>query len=160
MFPIMSIVAFDPRLQIDDILRCGIQQQKVVNTFAQVYFSITASRMSDTFNTITAPNEFQSNCTQTFRNLVSDPVSPFTMYDMALTGSVSTTNGSYVQDCDVAINPSARCLSEVSLNYGSQVISNRRTGPSIEKLDIWLNAGAVVGAVQFLTWFLLQLVGG
>lgn len=78
---------------------------------------------------------------------------------MRLTGSSSSTP-SWRDDCDVAKNASAQCPLQINLNYGSQFVLTRTSAHSVSKLEIWLNIGAIVGAIQFFAWFILQAVGG
>jgi hypothetical protein len=46
-----------------------------------------------------------------------------------------------------------QCNSEFRFLFNSYVINTMESMPGISKLDIWTNAGAIVGAVQFFGWF-------
>ena len=48
---------------------------------------------------------------------------------------------------------------DVGLAYANQFVISQETRPGIGYLDIWLNAGAIVGSVQFFAWFAVVAVG-
>ena len=66
-----------------------------------------------------------------------------------------------LEDCDIARegNEDARCGMDVGLAYANQFVISQETRPGIGYLDIWLNAGAIIGSVQFFAWFAVVAIG-
>jgi hypothetical protein len=74
-----------------------------------------------------------------FLNLYSPTVIPVNTANACRTGNESTI---------------IHCNSEFRFLFNSYVINTMESMPGISKLGIWMNAGAIVGAVQFFGWFL------
>jgi hypothetical protein len=72
---------------------------------------------------------------------------------MSLTASASTVGS--VQECDLANDPEAICAGGVVLTYDSQFVTTQTSVPGRSRQEIWIDCGAIVGAVQFFAWFLL-----
>jgi hypothetical protein len=74
-----------------------------------------------------------------FLNLYSPTVIPVNTANACRTGNESTI---------------MQCNSEFRFLFNSYVINTMESIPGIQKGEIWMNAGAIVGAVQFFVWFL------
>ena len=124
---------------------------------------MTVTHITDTLRTVQAPGDTDQQsreyCSNIFQQKLATTDPEFALYDITLTGASPSTD-SYAKDCDVAANPDAKCQLQVTLNYGNQFVLTRETSRGISQLDIWLNIGAIVGAIQFFAWFVLQSVGG
>ena len=85
-----------------------------------------------------------------FSDLLIDPTSPFHLYEYTTT---AVPDPSGVQ-CDISKTTPDICLESVSITFDSQLVRSTTSVPGISQLDIWLNAGAIVGGVQFFAWLL------
>lgn len=78
--------------------------------------------------------------------------SSYTSWSFTLDSSLPNPD---LASCDVVKNgKDAICESQVVIGYSTQMVQRVTSSPGLSKLDIWLNAGAIVGGVQFFVWFL------
>jgi hypothetical protein len=143
---------FDPRLDFDESRQCDLSTATAIKILSSNSFTLTAMLTTDTLGLIKAPAlkaANQSSCADFYRKAFAlDP--PYTSY-----AHITSTGGGYVlSDCDTASGPSNKCSQMISFQFGSLAASTLESVPGIDQLDIWLNAGAIVGAVQFFAWFL------
>ena len=91
----------------------------------------------------------QISCADFYKKAFAlDP--PYTSY-----AQTTFTGGEYVlSECDTASGPSNQCPQTISFEFGSLAASTLESVPGNEQLDVWLNAGAIIGAIQFFDWFL------
>lgn len=152
------MVAFDPRMSITDMAQCGLVPWQRIEPFAWTSISITVMHITDTLKHVKAPSGYPARCTALYQDLLSVTNPPFAFYEMSSTSSIPIDNWSTT--CDVATRSNATCTNTVWLKYGNQFVLTRKTMREISILDIWVNTGAIVGAVQFFAWFALQAIGG
>lgn len=146
-------------MQLEDMLYCGLIPWMKVTPFASSYMSMSMMHIIDQLQTIHAPTTAAKYCTRLYRGLMAQTEPPFAFYEPRLTGNMANVRD-YTQDCDIARNPNASCATSVALEYGTQFVLSRMTQRGTTTLNIWTNAGALVGAIQFFAWFWLQAVGG
>ena len=56
--------------------------------------------------------------------------------------------------CDSSANSDATCTSQALLRYGTRVVRAMESKRGMGKVDILVNEGAIVGAIQFFAWIL------
>jgi hypothetical protein len=157
--PQVWAAAFDSRLSVTEILDCGIQPWYLINAYSISSLSVTVMHITDTLQTVTAPAEAPQYCSGVFQDKLAQTRPKFAVYEIATTAN-SPSVTSYAEHCNVLTNSSAKCPLTININYGNQFVLDRETSHGISELDIWLNIGAIVGAIQFVAWFMLQAVGG
>jgi hypothetical protein len=52
-------------------------------------------------------------------------------------------------------DPSDECQCTAMLGYSSQFTTVQKSVPGKSRQDIWIDCGAIVGAVQFFAWFMI-----
>lgn len=117
------------------------------------------SQITDTHRMIRPSAYYPDTCGDTYDYLLSNNVSPFTFFDSSLSQSSESVQD-YEQECDIATDPDARCRSSITFVYGSQFVSRQRSMPGKSKQEIWIDCGAIVGAIQFFQWFLIVFFHG
>jgi hypothetical protein len=138
---------YDPRGQYGQY-SMGTTQSIVLPI--QTYFSLEVMTISDVYGLVGQTCSSES-CRQGYADVLSDPAHPYHLYSPIVT-TTPLTNPS----CDVATDPNAQlCAGNIYMQIASNVVQTMESVPDIAKLDIWLNAGAIVGAVQFFAWFLV-----
>lgn len=142
----LNVAFFDPRYNLTDQLACGLVQFTNVQPVSNNNFYVTAEQITDKLGLISAPTSPQQ-CKQFFRNTLSQEDSPYLSYS----ASLSPVSNQDVSTCD---SNDDTCQAVVTLNYPSNIVGTIASTHSIDRLTIWLNAGAIVGGVQFFTWFL------
>lgn len=146
------LAAFDPRLTISEVARCSIVQISLVNAFAQNNFLMTVSLLKDSRKKMVRPAAMDPSCEHAYRLLeTADP--PIANYDLRLTAS-QTTNNDFSERCRVGQTPDQTCRGGFSLIYSNQFITTQVSVPGKSQQDIWIDAAAITGAVQFFAWFL------
>jgi hypothetical protein len=139
---------FDPRMSLDTLSDCGLVSLPIVPGSAEYSMSLTASYTTDTYNLITRPG--QSNpCVTASEALFDNDEFPYISYSLSVVSSRINTG------CELLENGTiTSCVFSAIINYGTQTVQTTTSTPGISKLNIVVNAGALVGGVQFLTWFL------
>jgi hypothetical protein len=147
--PFIHAILFDPRISLEKALSCGLVALTEIPALASNTFAITAESTLDTPGVI-QPSSAQSGCrdfyTQTFA--MNNP--PYTSYSFNL-GSMPLSNPKL---CDSSVNPDAICTSQALLRYGTRVVRAMESKRGMGKVDILVNEGAIVGAIQFFAWIL------
>jgi hypothetical protein len=139
---------FDPRMSLDTLLDCGLVSLPIVPASAEYSMSLTASYITDTYNLITRPGQ-STACVTASKALFDNDEFPYISYSLSVVSSSINT------DCQLLENGTiTSCVFSAIINYGSQTVQTTTSTPGISKLSIVVNAGALVGGVQFLTWFL------
>ena len=114
--------------------------------------------VADTFG-LAAPWDDIPQCSSFLRPLMSNPDDPLLWYTvLSQIPDPSLAKSKISSACDIANNPDAEtddaCYTSAYFFFGNIFLSTSTSGPGISKLDIFLNLGAIVGAVQFFVWFL------
>jgi hypothetical protein len=150
--PTMILSAFDPRLSLAEVALCSIVQTSLVNAFAQNNFLMTVSQLKDPRSKMVRPPVMDPICERAYR-LLETANPPIASYDLRLTSS-QTTNANFSEECVVGQTPDQTCVGGYSIVYSSQFVTTQISVPGKSKQDIWIDCGAIVGAVQFFAWFL------
>lgn len=88
-------------------------------------------------------------------SLIENADPPIALFDLQLTTSQTTTTN-FSQECTLGEEEAPlSCTGGWSVQYGTQFITTQVSRPGKSKQDMWIDAGAIVGAVQFFCWFLL-----
>lgn len=149
----MYALAFDPRLSVREIILCATVPAYTINAFAQTTFAMSVSQISDPRLKMVRPRNRDPICGNVYDMLsYADP--PISMFDLTLSSSVQVLNN-FTEECNVDGDVGPLCLGGVLYTYGSQTITTQISVPGKSKQDIWIDCGAIVGAIQFFAWFLL-----
>jgi hypothetical protein len=147
---------FDPRLSLQNVYECEIATYPRTPVFADNRFSISAEHITDRFGLVIAPDATQE-CGRDYHALLTQRSPPYSAFTWGLESSVPTV-ANVTESCDVAFNPENACQMSISLSFGSHLIRSSVSRPGISHLEMWLNAGAITGTVQFFAWFLEILI--
>ena len=141
----------DSRINYDEVLHCN---QLISSQFAPVAadLSVTfdAEQIVDSYGFIDIPNTNALDCASIFQTLLADRTKPLSTYTASIIPSPLITTG----NCDVINDTQQQCQVSMILQLGSRILRTTETVPGISRLDIWLELGAIVGAVQFVAWIL------
>lgn len=139
----LQVAIFDPRINLTDAVNCGLVQLVQVPHAATNIFYITAEQITDTLGMIVPPPT--EGCAALYKEALSQEASPY----MSFAVSISSEYGGNSSVCK-----SDACVSTAVFSYASHVVHTMTSKHGIDQLTIWLNCGAIVGAVQFFAWFL------
>jgi hypothetical protein len=142
----LNLAFFDPRYNLTNQLACGLVQLINVQPVSSNIFYVTAEQITDTLGMINAPTS-PKQCKEFFSNTLSRDDSQYLSYS----ASLSPVSNQDVSTCD---SSGQVCQAVATLNYPSNIVNTIASTHSIDQLTIWLNAGAIVGGVQFFAWFL------
>jgi hypothetical protein len=140
----LSIYFFDPRVDFADAYYCGMTYGLSFQSPQASAFYVEAQRISDKLGLLRAPVDTEM-CAGLYKRSLSR-TSPY----LAYTASLST----YSTNITVLCEDSQNCYNPASILFKSSMVNSLTSVHGITKLGILLNAGAVVGAVQFFAWFL------
>ena len=155
----MIFAIFDPRIPVSAILECGLVQPPAVSAFTDNTIILSMTQISDPHRIITPAGDAPPFCEDIYRRVMTDKSRPLTLFNSGLTSS-SPVVDNYREDCDVSRNSSTVCRSSVTMVYGSQFVQSQKSIPGRSKQSIWIDIGAIVGAVQFFTWLFLIFFHG
>ena len=111
----------------------------------QTAVSLTVESLSDSVEVVDEISN--TGC----RKLLSNETDPLLLY----TASVSVDPFDMTGFCH-NINASYRqCSVSLSFLIGSNLMRTTESRPGVTHLEIFINAGAIVGGVQFFTWLLM-----
>lgn len=148
----MGGIFFDPNMNMSKAFECSMLKVLTLPVFATNYASLELTDMQDSYDLLDLSgnrSRNNNNCSDLRSAIFSD-----TDQYLSWSSGISAMPRLDLNSCDIAIyGDNARCAMQVGLSYSSQLVNIAKTEPGIEKLTIWLNAGAVVGGVQFLFWF-------
>jgi hypothetical protein len=152
--PFLSLAVFDPRLTVREMIQCSIVQVSVPAAFTVSSYVMKVSRLSDRRRKMRPPTLTpDSVCDRVYNDLLPNADPPLSIFDLSLTSS-TTTVSDFAEECDVRLDADAGCITSAQLIYGTQFVSVQRSVPGKSMQDIWIDCGAIVGAVQFFAWFL------
>lgn len=110
------------------------------------------SQLSDPRRKMQPPASTNGLCDRVYNDLLPNADPPLSIFDLSLTSTAPTAD--FAQDCNVVVNANASCLGSTQLIYGTQFVTTQRSIPGKSMQDIWIDCGAIVGAVQFFAWFM------
>jgi len=145
------LAVFDDRMSITKIVECGLVQMLSISAFADSMFLLSTSQITDLQRLIRPSANYPSSCQAVYSDLMADPSAPFSLFDTSLTQSFPSAQN-FATDCDVAKNASVSCRCSVGFVYGTQFVNSQASMPGRSKQNIWIDCGAIVGAVQFFAW--------
>ena len=159
---------FDPRVTYDEWSDCelGIDAQ-LFPLYESTSIEVTAEHITDHLGYITSPYNPTSpdRCTRSFRRLLSSSNPPYSTYTFtAKPGSLPP--GSFQPEplnsnSSVNVNGSSQGSQSIivhfDISFHTLVVRTTTTASELPKLQIWLQAAAIVGAIQF---FAMILKGG
>ena len=108
---------------------------------------MSVQRITDDIGIFEPPTQ---DCTRFYRKTLSVSGSPYRSYSLNTFNEVNYDASTCASEKD----GSGSCTSTVSLIIGSKIVNTIESTHGIDGLTIWLNAGAIVGGVQFFAWFL------
>jgi hypothetical protein len=147
--PYLFAALFDPRVDLGSALDCGLVALTEIPALASNTFTITANYISDTLQMVHSSGD-QTACKEFYAKTLALKEPPYTSYAFHL-GSMTTLAPN---TCDTAIAATASCVSQVILRFGTHIVSKMESRHGMDKIDILLFEGAVVGAIQFFAWFI------
>ena len=147
---------FDPRLSLETVYDCEIATYPRMPAFAENTFSITTEHITDRYGLVIAPSATKK-CGREYHTLLAQRDPAYSAYNWGLESSIPTV-ANVTESCDIAFNADNVCQMSVSISFGNHLIQSSTSRPGISHLDIWLNAGAITGTIQFFAWFLELLL--
>lgn len=157
--PQLIFAIFDARIPVSAILECGLVQPPAVSAFTDNTVLLSMTQITDPYRIISPAGDAPAFCEDIYQKVMSDENRPLTLFNSGLTSS-SPVVDNYREDCNVASNSSLVCRSSVTMVYGSQFVQRQRSIPGRSKQSIWIDIGAIVGAVQFFTWLVMIFFHG
>ena len=144
-------IPYDPEIDLETAFDCGAISTPRTKIFGTTYMYLELTRLEDTRRLLEFPSDREHDCGGVHEAFFQNTTRPYHSW-------TSTFNFVSILDfdgCDVEKGgAAARCVSQVALTYASQIVRDAKSRSGISQMDIWLNAGAVVGGVQFFFWFL------
>lgn len=144
-------------MSLDNTVTCGFVSYQTSPMLTDADISLTMETLHDelnsigsTFASLSEPYQYLPGCELGLRELLSAQEPFYSLYTASITSSDSNLN------CNTAaVSDQHMChFVYITLSFGSRIVRTTQTKPGISKQDIWLNAGAIVGAVQFFAWLL------
>ena len=166
LVPYWIVQIFDFRMTLDDISYCELVGSQIIPLVSDTALSLTVEHIIDSHGVLKPPTwpgqldadkldalKPNSECPARFRSLYSAKDPPLSAY----TSSIIPTPILNASQCDLGNAFQQPCQMSITLSFSSKLVRTTKTLPGISKLDIWINAGAIVGAVQFFGWILKGL---
>lgn len=130
--------------------QCGLVGLATLPVFATTYVDLQLTETQDPWELLHDPTR-PVVCAEAHSKLVAKSTDPYRSWSWAL-NAMSLTD---VNTCDVATHgDGAICRTTAAISYSTKMKISASSGPGISVLDIWINAGSIVGGVQFFFWFL------
>lgn len=139
----MAAAFFDPRIDLDTLWNCEIVAFSEINPSAEYSVTLSTNHLTDEYGLIKRPDP-SSECAVKTTPFFSDPASPYVSYTMTALTSVTPADTS----------SNAEKPFGLIFRFATHIVPSTTSEPGITKLDIVLNAGALVGGIQFFAWFL------
>lgn len=150
----MGGIVYDPTIDLNKTVGCGLLKIATLPVFATNYVSMELTKTEDKYDLLNLGANKSRNgqdCSGLRQAIFGSGGDKQYLQWNYGTSAMPRTN---LTDCDIKVwGDEAGCPMQVGLSYSSQIVTKALTQPGIDKLTIWLNAGAVVGGVQFFFWF-------
>jgi hypothetical protein len=147
--PFIHATLFDSRVDLSEALRCGLIALTEIPALASNTFTITAESTHDILGVI-QPSNAQPGCREFYAQTLAMKNPPYTSYSFNL-GSMPLSDSNL---CDSSANSDAVCTSQALLRYATRMIRTMESKRGMGKVDILVNEGAIVEAIQFFAWIL------
>jgi hypothetical protein len=136
------------------MIQCSIVQVSVPAAFTVSSYVMKVSQLSDPRRKMKPLGPVpDSVCDRVYNDLLPNADPPLSIFDLSLTSATATVPD-FAESCDVTVNASSSCITSAQLIYGTQFVNVQKSVPGKSMQDIWIDCGAIVGAVQFFAWFL------
>jgi hypothetical protein len=147
--PYIFAALYDCRIDLATALHCGLISLTEIPALASNTFTITMETITDKLNHV-QPTEDKPRCQKFYQETLNLENPPYTAYSFHLSSMPITD----MSQCDINATADAECISQVLLRFGGWVVGSMESKPGIEKTDILINEGAIVGAIGFFMTFL------
>lgn len=147
----MEMWLFDSRHGFNESFSCDLTSSTLFQVLAENFCTLTASLITDTLGLIKPSAGQPDICRGLYQSAFSLENPQYTSYAPS---AVIQSDQVTLSDCDTVTDPTNTCEVGIEIQFGSLAVNSMESIPGINQLDIWLNAGAIVGAVQFFAWFL------
>ena len=144
-------------MSLNDLMTCGFVNYQTSPMFTNVDIRLTMEYLHDDLNFIgtafatpSKSDQYSLDCEPGLRKLLSAQEPFYSLY----TASITSSNSIMELNCSAASDQLQCGAVSNRLSFDTRIVRTTKTGPGISKQDIWLNAGAIVGAVQFFAWLL------
>ncbi len=152
---------FDPRLNLSDILNCSLLPYSYAPAFSGSDIRVDVTYLTDNYNLVQIPrsaNTEGSGCGSSWLKTLRQSNPPFSSYGWRVDTQQDSSKNSTLY-CDRSLNTyNGPCSFNINLELGNRAAQTAVSKPGISRLDIWLGAGSITGAVQFFAWFVKLLV--
>lgn len=143
-------IVYDPDItNLSQALECGLLSMPNLYAFGTNVINMHLTQMQDQADMFSVPSGKES-CKGARTAIFPKSETLYNIWTWT-TNSRSAANIAY---CDVAKNYTGPCISTTVLSYDSQMIQSVKSSPGTSRLNVWLNAGSIIGGVQFFFWFL------
>ena len=146
-------------MSLENLMNCGFVNYQIIPILADVEISLTMENLHDeldfigtTFAIPSEPHQYPRECEPGLRKLLSAPLPFHSLYAASITSSDSIRSED--SNCSAASDQHQCAFAVITLSFGSRLVRTTETKPGISKQEIWINAGAIVGAIQFFAWLL------
>ena len=141
-------------MSVDNLITCGLVDYQSTPMLTDLDISLTLEYLHDDLNFInpSLPSQHATDCETILRQLLSNQTQLYSIYTASITTTGSFENRS--TNCSTASDQHRCGTVYITLSFGSRIVRTTETKPGILKQDIWISAGAIVGAVQFFAWLL------
>ena len=151
--PVLYTLLYDHRLNTSDVsqaLDCGVIGWTEVPALGSNTFTIAASMINDPLGLMLKSEEIPEQCRELVTRIYGWST-PYTQYNFR----ISSSGTAYENYCDVSRNPQTQgCLSQILIRYSTFITTKMKSVHETGKKEILIDIGSIVGAIQFLTWFL------
>lgn len=153
---LMTQAFFDSKMSLYTVRDCGLTGLPTRPSVASYAVSLRAAYTTDSYGLISG-TKTTTTCEEQSEVLLSDTIFPYVSY----TSDLDTSIVEAWDNCDeqqIGEGTAYACAFNMTMRYETQMIQSMTSVPGISKLDILLNAGSIVGGIQFFAWFLAMFV--
>lgn len=145
-----GVVIYDPDItNLSQALECGLLSSPSLYAFGTNRVNMHLTQMQDRADMFTVPSR-KDSCKGARTAVFPKPETVYSAWSWT-TNSRASSNTGY---CDIAKNFTGPCMCTTVLSYDSQMMQSIKSNPGTSRLNVWLNAGSIIGGVQFFFWFL------
>lgn len=151
MPPLIMIAAYDSRLTIDQVIACNLVQLATPAAFAQNNFMMETRQILDSQGKMTPPGDYDPVCEEVYKELLPHADPPFTVFDLSLMSSTTTTLN-FTSLCAIGAEEDPACASVSSFSWNSQFVTTQKSLPGTSVQSIWIDLGAVSRCPSNVAW--------